>query len=239
MEAAASVAAVRDVSLPVPSSQPSRKEWHVVSEHSVRNAGNETMKSKENSMWVIQYSCTNAYESMAIYAPVDITGTQSVIMQVGIHPSATDEFVHSQIIKIPVSWEALVKLVNWFYYEELPKPKSGCLWDNLNSEEKLHELQPYVELHWLGDFCLLGELCENCLRVIISFLESDRHLSIKIIQMATNLFQWKLAEVAANYMAPLYHRLRNCGELEPLDEELIDMVRAASARLFEEVGLYM
>ncbi|KAA8521913.1 hypothetical protein F0562_012773 [Nyssa sinensis] len=42
MEAAASVAAVRGVSLPVPSSQPSRKEWHAVSEHSVRNAGNES-----------------------------------------------------------------------------------------------------------------------------------------------------------------------------------------------------
>ncbi|KAA8516912.1 hypothetical protein F0562_017270 [Nyssa sinensis] len=41
MEAAAGVPAVSGVSLPVPSSQPSRKEWHVVSEHSVRNAGNE------------------------------------------------------------------------------------------------------------------------------------------------------------------------------------------------------
>ncbi|KAA8541805.1 hypothetical protein F0562_022957 [Nyssa sinensis] len=146
---------------------------------------------------------------------------------------------HSQIIKVPVSWEALVKLVNWFYYEELPKPKSGCLWENFNSEEKLHELQPYVELHWLGDFCLLGELHENYSKVIISCLESDRHLSIKIIQMATNLFQWKLAKVAANYMAPLYHHLPNCGELEPLDEELIDMVRAAFVRLSQEGGLYM
>ncbi|KAA8527155.1 hypothetical protein F0562_008616 [Nyssa sinensis] len=144
---------------------------------------------------------------------------------------------HSQIIKVPVSCEALVKLVNWLYSEELPKPKSGCLWDNLDSEEKLHELQPYVELHWLGDFWLLGELRENCSRVIISCLESDRHLSIKIIQMAADLFQWKLAEVAANYMAPLYHRLRSCGELEALDEELIDMVRAASVRLSQEGGL--
>ncbi|KAA8524028.1 hypothetical protein F0562_010541 [Nyssa sinensis] len=42
MEAAAGVAAVRGVSLPVPSSQPSRKEWHAVSEHSVRNVGNES-----------------------------------------------------------------------------------------------------------------------------------------------------------------------------------------------------
>lgn len=42
MEAAAGVAAAgRGVSLPMNSSQPSRKEWRVVSEHSVRNSGNE------------------------------------------------------------------------------------------------------------------------------------------------------------------------------------------------------
>lgn len=39
----------------------------------------QTMKSKENSMWLLQDSYTNAYESMVVYAPVDITGMQSVI----------------------------------------------------------------------------------------------------------------------------------------------------------------
>uniref|UniRef100_A0A6M2ENH2 Uncharacterized protein n=1 Tax=Populus davidiana TaxID=266767 RepID=A0A6M2ENH2_9ROSI len=37
------------------------------------------MKSKENNMWVLQDSGTNAYESMVIYAPVDTNGMQSVI----------------------------------------------------------------------------------------------------------------------------------------------------------------
>ncbi|KAJ6348218.1 hypothetical protein OIU76_004649 [Salix suchowensis] len=37
------------------------------------------MKSKENNMWVLQDSGTNAYESMVVYAPVDTTGMQSVI----------------------------------------------------------------------------------------------------------------------------------------------------------------
>uniref|UniRef100_A0A6N2NGM5 START domain-containing protein n=1 Tax=Salix viminalis TaxID=40686 RepID=A0A6N2NGM5_SALVM len=37
------------------------------------------MKSKENSMWVLQDSGTNAYESMVVYAPVDTNGMQSVI----------------------------------------------------------------------------------------------------------------------------------------------------------------
>ncbi|KAJ7951758.1 Homeobox-leucine zipper protein like [Quillaja saponaria] len=39
----------------------------------------QTMKSKENSMWILQDSCTNAYESMVVYAPVEIAGMQSVM----------------------------------------------------------------------------------------------------------------------------------------------------------------
>ncbi|XP_043724560.1 homeobox-leucine zipper protein GLABRA 2 [Telopea speciosissima] len=39
----------------------------------------QAMKSKENSMWILQDSCTNAFESMVVYAPVDISGMQSVI----------------------------------------------------------------------------------------------------------------------------------------------------------------
>ncbi|KAL7003676.1 hypothetical protein U1Q18_004825 [Sarracenia purpurea var. burkii] len=44
MEAAASVAAARSVSLPMPSSQPFRKEWRVVSEHSVGNIISEDLE---------------------------------------------------------------------------------------------------------------------------------------------------------------------------------------------------
>lgn len=39
----------------------------------------QTMKNKDNSMWVLQDCCTNAYESMVVYAPVDITGMQAVM----------------------------------------------------------------------------------------------------------------------------------------------------------------
>ncbi|XP_059457806.1 homeobox-leucine zipper protein GLABRA 2-like [Corylus avellana] len=70
-----------------------RNEWDIMSNggpaHSIANLakgqdrGNavaiQTMKSKENSMWILQDSCTNAYESMVVYAPVDITGMQSVM----------------------------------------------------------------------------------------------------------------------------------------------------------------
>lgn len=39
----------------------------------------QAMKSKDNTMWILQDSCTNAYESMVVYAPVDMTGMQSVM----------------------------------------------------------------------------------------------------------------------------------------------------------------
>ncbi|MED6204807.1 Homeobox-leucine zipper protein GLABRA 2 [Stylosanthes scabra] len=39
----------------------------------------QTIKSKDNSMWIVQDCCTNAFESMVVYAPVDISGIQSVM----------------------------------------------------------------------------------------------------------------------------------------------------------------
>ncbi|GFZ08056.1 HD-ZIP IV family of homeobox-leucine zipper protein with lipid-binding START domain-containing protein [Actinidia rufa] len=70
-----------------------RNEWDIMSNggpvQSIANLakgqdrGNavtiQATKSKESSMWILQDSCTNAYESMVVYAAVDITGMQSVI----------------------------------------------------------------------------------------------------------------------------------------------------------------
>ena len=67
---------------------------------------------------------------------------------------------HSQTIKVPISWEAMVKLVDWCYSGELPSPPSGCLWEKIDTEEKLRELKPYVELCWLAEFWLLEEVHE-------------------------------------------------------------------------------
>ncbi|KAK4361905.1 hypothetical protein RND71_017146 [Anisodus tanguticus] len=39
----------------------------------------QAMKLRENNMWMLQDTCTNAYESAVVYAPVDIAGMQSVI----------------------------------------------------------------------------------------------------------------------------------------------------------------
>ncbi|TMX04051.1 hypothetical protein EJD97_011751 [Solanum chilense] len=143
---------------------------------------------------------------------------------------------HSLTIKVPVCWDSLVKLVSWFYSGELPRPISGCLWDNLSKEEKLSELEPYVELCSLAQFWLLEDLHEKCFKLIVSILDSCRYLSIKIIQMAANLNQWKLVEVAAEYLAPMYHHLRNSSEFDALDEHLIEIIRAASVQFSQRNG---
>ncbi|RXH98478.1 hypothetical protein DVH24_010803 [Malus domestica] len=143
---------------------------------------------------------------------------------------------HSQTIKSSISWEAMVKLVNCFYCGKLPKPPSGCLWNNMDTEEKLHELQPYVELCWLSEFWLMEDIQTACFDVIISTLSSAKELSIKILQIAANFSLWKLAEVAATYAAPLYRQLCDSGELDALDEMLVEMIRAASVHLSQQGG---
>ncbi|KAI3455444.1 hypothetical protein Pfo_012107 [Paulownia fortunei] len=70
-----------------------RNEWDIMSNGSAiqsianlakgQDRGNAVtalaMKTDEHNMWVLQDSCTNAYESMVVYAPVDINGMQSVM----------------------------------------------------------------------------------------------------------------------------------------------------------------
>ncbi|CAN4086826.1 unnamed protein product [Withania somnifera] len=70
-----------------------RHEWDVMSNggpvQSIANLvkgqdkGNavsvQAVKLRENNMWILQDTCTNAYESAVVYAPVDIAGMQSVI----------------------------------------------------------------------------------------------------------------------------------------------------------------
>ncbi|KAE8733663.1 hypothetical protein F3Y22_tig00001120pilonHSYRG00349 [Hibiscus syriacus] len=141
---------------------------------------------------------------------------------------------HSQSIKVPVSWEALIKLVQLIYSHELPDPPFGCVWDNMDTEERLYELKPYVELYWLAKFWILEDVQEDCFTTITSCLDSDRHLAVEVMKLAYGFSLWKLAEVAADYMAPLYPKLRDSGVLEQLDDLLIELVRDASVRLTQE-----
>ncbi|XP_076938691.1 BTB/POZ domain-containing protein At1g04390-like [Bidens hawaiensis] len=138
----------------------------------------------------------------------------------------------SESIKIDLGWNALVRLVNWLYSGKLvPKPKHGCLWHNLDEQVKLEQVIPYVELYCLSDSWLLEDLHKECLEVIMNCLDSV-NMATKMIQIGADCCQWDLVELAAKFMAPSYHHLRNSGQLLELDEQLVDIVRAASvARL--------
>ncbi|XP_062115838.1 BTB/POZ domain-containing protein At1g04390 isoform X2 [Humulus lupulus] len=141
---------------------------------------------------------------------------------------------HSQTIKVPISWEAMVKLVAWFYSDEIPNPPSGCMWENMSIKEKLYELEPYIELSWLAEFWVLEIAQEACSNVIVSHLDSSRELPIKILQIAASFSLWKLAELAATCVAPFFRQLCDSGELEDLDEVLVNMIRSASVQYSQE-----
>ncbi|KAJ7948903.1 BTB/POZ domain protein [Quillaja saponaria] len=143
---------------------------------------------------------------------------------------------HSQIIEVPVSWEAMFKLVHWFYSNKLPNHPSGCIWDNMNTEKKLSELHPYLELCWLAEFWLLEDIQEACWNVIVACLNSSIELCNKILQVAAKFSLWKLVEVVADHMAPSYRQLRDSGELELLDDVLVDLIHSAFVRFSQERG---
>ncbi|OIW11671.1 hypothetical protein TanjilG_10817 [Lupinus angustifolius] len=143
---------------------------------------------------------------------------------------------HSQVLKVDISWEALIKLVKLFYSNELPNPPSGCLWDNMDDEEKLFHLQPYLELSWLADYWICENMQEACWKVIMFCLDSTKQLAIKIIKMAYNLSLWKLVDIAANLIAPSYSQLRDSGELQEFDDVIVHLIYSASIRRLTQEG---
>ncbi|KFK42779.1 hypothetical protein AALP_AA1G038200 [Arabis alpina] len=143
---------------------------------------------------------------------------------------------HLDRLNVPVSWLGLTKLVNWFYCDELPNPPSGCKWNNMDTEAKLHELQAYVEIYSLTEWWIMEDLQNDCARVILSCLESARELSIKTIELAASFSMWKLVEAAADHAAPIYHQLRDSGELDELDDELVNLIRTAAVQFSQQGG---
>lgn len=150
------------------------------------------------------------------------------LFQSGMHDS------YSQIIKVPVGWEALVKLVSWFYSGELPSIDIDCIWSNMDAEQQLRELQAYVELSSLAEFWCLEDIGEQSLKVVVSCLKSDQRCSVKIIRFALSLGKWKIVEAGVNSIAPLYPKLHDAGEFEDLDEEVVDMLRSAFVHYSQE-----
>ena len=128
------------------------------------------------------------------------------------------------------------KLVAWFYSDELPSPASGCLWEYMSDEEKLKELEPYLELCWLFDYWVLEDIQKACLHMVVSRLVSAPQLSIKIIKIAAPPETWEVVKGLSHFWtrelvaavtilaAPLYRQFRDSGELEDLDKDIFHMI---------------
>lgn len=182
-------------------------------------------KSTANTGWVCSFcshSLPHIHAHRAILSPS--CDYMRALFQSGMQES------RSQSLKVPVSWEALYKLVIWLYSNDIPKPVSGCLWANMDLQRKISELQPYIELCWVAEFWFLEDVQKECSIVITSSLDSPV-LAIKVIELAANYSQWELVDVAANTIAPVYRKLHCSGALDVLDEALVELIRLASVRL--------
>lgn len=141
---------------------------------------------------------------------------------------------YSQVIKVPIGWLALDKLITWFYLGKLPPLILGCTWNNMEPEEQLLEMQSYVELASLAEYWFLDEVGEESLKIVVSSMKSSQKLCIGIIQFAVELGQWKLVKAAVCNLAPFYPKVRSSGNFENLDEEVVDMLRAEYVRYSQE-----
>uniref|UniRef100_A0A0D9WT71 BTB domain-containing protein n=1 Tax=Leersia perrieri TaxID=77586 RepID=A0A0D9WT71_9ORYZ len=146
-------------------------------------------------------------------------------------------FSFSEVIKVPLGRQALNKLVQWFYSGELPKITPDCRWRNLNSEEQLSQLQPYAELSSLSEFWFLEGMKEESLSVVTSCLNStSTAASVEFVGFAVQMGQWEMVEAAVSSVAHLYPKLRDSGQLEQLDDDVLNMLRTEYVRYSQHGG---
>ncbi|KAK1257117.1 BTB/POZ domain-containing protein [Acorus gramineus] len=131
----------------------------------------------------------------------------------------------SRIIKVSICWEALVKLVRWFYSGTLPRLEPRCQWKNMDTDQQQHDLQTYVELSWIAELWFIDEVRQVSMDVILSCLKSKPNLSLNLMKFAATISQWDVVQAAATHLVPLYPQMRDAGDLEQLDDVLIDILR--------------
>uniref|UniRef100_A0A453SXP0 BTB domain-containing protein n=1 Tax=Aegilops tauschii subsp. strangulata TaxID=200361 RepID=A0A453SXP0_AEGTS len=149
----------------------------------------------------------------------------------GMHESFSD------VIRVPLGWQALDKLVHWFYSGELPSVALDCRWNNLSSDEQRSHLNAYAELSSLAEFWFLEGVKEESLSAASSLLGSSTSAAaVEFVAFAANLGQWEMVEAGVRSVAHLYPRLRDSGRLERLDEELLNMLRTEYVRYSQHGG---
>uniref|UniRef100_A0A1D1XNL2 BTB/POZ domain-containing protein At1g04390 n=1 Tax=Anthurium amnicola TaxID=1678845 RepID=A0A1D1XNL2_9ARAE len=158
--------------------------------------------------------------------------SSSAYMQALFHSGMQESY--SQHIKVPICWEALIKLVDWFYSGELPKPEFYCAWKNMDLEQQFKELLVYVELSWLAEFWCLDDVHKESLEVLGSCFRTNQNFPLKIVESALGLSQWEIVKAAAGRLAPQYPRMRDAGDLEGINEEVVQVLQSEYAHYSQE-----
>ncbi|KAG0451577.1 hypothetical protein HPP92_026348 [Vanilla planifolia] len=140
---------------------------------------------------------------------------------------------HLDVVKVPVSYIALTKLVKWLYTGKLPRISIDCRWNNMATIQQMGELQPYVELCFLGEFWFMDEIKEDSLNMVLSCLEHNPKLSMEIVSFAADHRQWSIVQAAVSNVAHLYPRMHDSGELERLGE-VSDLLRTKYVELSQK-----
>lgn len=142
----------------------------------------------------------------------------------------------SEVIRVPLGWQALDKLIRWFYSGELPNVSPDCQWKNLGSDAQLSHLSSYVELSSLAEFWFLEGVKEKSLEIVTSCLNSNTDAVVDVIAFAASLGQWEMVEASTRSVAHLFPRLRDSGQLEELDDDVIDLLRTEYVRHSQHGG---
>lgn len=140
----------------------------------------------------------------------------------------------SNIIKVPVGWEALVKLTEYFYRGKIPQVNPDCHWKSLTQEEKLSELIAYTELSSLAEYWLLEGIAEDSSSFMLPLLShqvTDEEVIIKVVRFAYNLGQGRIVEMGVKNLAPIYTKLRTSGYVAETGDEVAEMLRVEHVRL--------
>lgn len=181
----------------------------------------------------VQVSCvTSAGNINHLHAHRAILSSQCSYFEGLFRSGMLDSF--SKVIKIPLGVESLKKLLHYLYCMNLPQlelPEAGCMWSFSNRSEQIKYLKSYVELAQLAEQWLLEDLKEHCLTVVQSQLKNNVHLAPEIMSFASSCEQWAFAEAAAECISSDYPRMRDSGELDALEEYLIDAIRAAHVNM--------
>ncbi|KAJ3706211.1 hypothetical protein LUZ61_009916 [Rhynchospora tenuis] len=142
----------------------------------------------------------------------------------------------SNLIKVPIDYEALVKLTEFFYHGKMPKVNPDCRWKSLTQEEQLSELTAYTELSSLAEYWFLEGVAEDSLSSmlpLLSYGNTDLEVIIKVVCFAYNLGQCRVVEMGVENLAPIYPKLRYSGYIAEAGDDVAEMLRVEHVRFLE------